>query len=125
MPKEYEKFKAEWAAVLKEINQGLEDMHNDAQIVAQTTGVLAEGAKEIGARVHELKDGGMQGDEIKDFMGDKEIKVFMQAQTDLLATLEKELKRMETLHSGPWVLHENNRFFREGCTCFLGVVAIV
>lgn len=103
MPKEYEKFKTEWAAVQKEIDQGLADMHKDAQIVAQTTGVLGHGAKEIGARVQVLKDGGMKGDDIKDFMGDKDIKVFMQGQTDMLTTLEKELKRVEVLHSGPWV----------------------
>src|SRR5258708_18170018 len=98
MPKEYEKYKAEWAVVLKEINQGLEDMHKDAQIVAQTTGVISEGAKEIGARVHVLKDGGMQGTDISAFMGDKDVKVMMQGQTDMLLTLEKELKRVGALH---------------------------
>jgi sRNA-binding carbon storage regulator CsrA len=103
MPKEYEKFKAEWAVVLKEINQGLDDMHKDAQIVAQTSGVMAEGAKEIGGRVQVLKAGGLQGTEIGAFMGDKDIKVMMQGQTDMMATLEKEIKRVEALHSGPWV----------------------
>jgi hypothetical protein len=103
MPKEYEKFKAEWALVLKDINQGLEDMKKDAQIVAQTSGVMGEGAKEIGLRVGELKAGGMKGDDISDFITDKEVKVMMQGQTDMMAALEKELKRIDALHSGPWV----------------------
>jgi hypothetical protein len=103
MPKEYEKFKAEWAVVLKDINQGLEDIRKDAQNVAHSSGVMAEGAKVIGARVHELKDGGMKGDDIKDFMADKEIKTMMDNMTEIMSNLDKELKRMEALHSGPWV----------------------
>ncbi len=107
MPKEYEKFKAEWAVVLKDINQGLEDIRKDAQNVAHSTGVMGEGAKEIGMRVQELKDGGMKGDDIKDFMADKEIKTMMDNITEIMTNLDKELKRMEALHDGPWVKSKN------------------
>jgi hypothetical protein len=103
MAKDYTKFKAEWTTVLKEIDQGLADMKKNDQHVAQTTGVISEGAKEVGARVQELKAGGMKGKEINDFMTDNEIKVMMASITELMSSLEKELGRMEKLHSGPWV----------------------
>jgi len=103
MPKEYEKFKAEWAQVLKEVNQGLTDMRSDAAVVAQTSGIINEGVKEVGMRVAKLKEGGASGDDIKDYLGDKEVKDMMQGITEHLAVLEKELKRVTALHSGPWV----------------------
>ena len=104
MPKEYEKFKAEWAVVLKEINQGLEEKKKDDGVVAQTSGIIDEGIKEIGMRVAKLKEGGATGADIKDYLGDKEVKDMMQGVTEHLLVLEKELKRIDALHRGPWVV---------------------
>jgi hypothetical protein len=102
MAKDFEKFKAEWAVVQKEVTQALEDIKANAQLVGQTTGIITEGTKEIGKRVQELKDGGRTGDDIKDFIDDGEVKEMMKGVTDFLLSLEKELKRVDTLHTGPW-----------------------
>jgi hypothetical protein len=110
MPKEYEKFKAEWAIVSRDISQALVAIRNDAQVVAQTAGILAHGAKEIGARVHALKANGVHGTKIEDFMADPEIKVMMQGENDMLLVLEKELKHMAELHRGAWA-QQKTRFW--------------
>lgn len=102
MAKEIEKFKAEWVVVKKEVTQGLEDIKANAQLVGQTTGIITEGTKEIGKRVQELKDAGRTGDDIKDFIDDPEVKTMMKGVTDFLLSLEKELKRVDTLHGGAW-----------------------
>ena len=51
MAKDYDKFKAEWAVVKKDIEKALEDIKANAQHVAQTSGVITEGTKELGKRV--------------------------------------------------------------------------
>ena len=103
MAKDYDKFKAEWAVVKKDIEKALEDIKANAQHVAQTSGVITEGTKELGKRVQELKDQGRQGDDLKDFIQDPEVKQMSDSIDDFLQSLERELKRVEALHKGPWV----------------------
>lgn len=103
MAKDYDKFKSEWAVVKKEITKGLEDIKKNAQHVAQTSGVITEGTKELGRRVQELKDQGRQGDELKDFLDDREVKQMSDSINQFLLSLDSELKRVDTLHKGSWV----------------------
>jgi hypothetical protein len=110
MAKEYEKFKAEWDVVKKETQKALDDIKSNAQLVGQTTGIITHGTKEVGRRVQELKDQGQTGDEIKDFLADREVKQAMEGITDFMSSLEKELKRVEALHSGPWKKTKENYF---------------
>jgi hypothetical protein len=103
MAKEYEKFKAEWTVIKKEVETALEEIKANAQHVGQTSGIIQEGTKEIGKRVQELKDQGRQGDELKDFIADPEVKKMSDGVDDFLESLERELKQIETKHKGPWV----------------------
>lgn len=103
MAKEYEKFKAEWDATKKEVEKALDDIKANAALVGQTSGIITEGTKELGKRVQELKDQGQKGDELKDFLADREVKEMAKSIDDFLGSLEKELKRVDTLHKGPWV----------------------
>jgi hypothetical protein len=100
MAKELDKFRKEWAAVQKAVSQAKSEIDKNASAVAQTTGVIDEGIKQLGLEVQACKDRGMDGTKLEDFLSDKEVKQAKDSIDKFLAQLEKELKRIDGLHKG-------------------------
>ncbi|MDB5820931.1 MAG: hypothetical protein JWQ11_4571 [Rhizobacter sp.] len=99
MAKQYEDFKKTFADIEKKTDEANEEIGKNVNFVAQTSGIISEGAKEVGLRVQQLKDGGMKGTTIADFK-DPEIKKYMTAIDEHMSGLEKELKRIAVVHAG-------------------------
>jgi hypothetical protein len=100
MAKELENFKKEWASVQKAVADAKTEINKNAGVVAQTTGVIDEGIKQLGLEVQACKDRGMQGTKLDDFLSDKDVKQASDSIDKYLAQLEKELKRIDGLYKG-------------------------
>jgi hypothetical protein len=98
MAKQYEDFKKTFADIQKKTDESNAEISKNVNLVAQTSGVISEGVKEVGLRVQELKDKGMTGATVDDFK-DPTLKKFMAGIEDHMSTLEKELKRIAALHA--------------------------
>jgi metal-responsive CopG/Arc/MetJ family transcriptional regulator len=99
MAVKYEEFKKEFAAIEKAINDGNDEHKKTMQWTGQASGILKAAAKEIGARVQELKDKGATGTTIKDFENDPEVKQHLKYIEDFLARTDKQLKHSETIRN--------------------------
>ena len=61
MAKTYEEMKKAYETAKKAIEECHAEIKNNERMVGQTAGIIQEGAKEIGLRVQQLKDGGATG----------------------------------------------------------------
>lgn len=94
MAKQYEQFKKDFADIEKAAAEGSAEIKKNAQTIGHLSQLMMEGAKEVGLRVQELKDEGMHGTSIDDFMSDPKVKVMAGEINTALAAVEKELKRI-------------------------------
>jgi hypothetical protein len=100
MAKQYEEYKKTFEQIQKKIKAIAEDIKKNANFVAQTSGIIKEGAKEVGNRIQELKDQGQTGSTIKAFEADPEVKKMLASIDSYMSGLEKELKRIKGVHEG-------------------------
>jgi hypothetical protein len=100
MAKQYEEFKKTFDQIKKKIDNVAEEIKKNEKFVAQTSGVIQEGVKELGLRIQQLKDIGQTGTSIKDFEGDGEVKKMLASIDGFMNGLEKELKRIAGVHEG-------------------------
>ena len=74
MAKEYEEFVKSFKQIQPKIDNVAAEIKKNANLVAQTSGIIQEGVKELGLRIQELKDSGQTGTSIKDFESDPTVK---------------------------------------------------
>jgi len=98
MAKSLAQFQTEFKAIQQLVGEHNQDIFGNAQLVAQTTGVISEGIKVLGERIQELKDEGRTGADIAAFKDDAEVTKFLGGIDDHLSSLERELTRITRLH---------------------------
>lgn len=100
MAKQLEVFTKEFGEIEKAVDAGMEEIVKSSLALRQTSGIMEEGAKELGHHVQELKDKGMQGTHIEDFKSDKQVQTVMAHLDSYLKQAEKELARITALNPG-------------------------
>ena len=105
MAKTYEEMKKAYETARKAIEECHAEIKNNERMVGQTAGIIQEGAKEIGLRVQQLKDGGATGTDIAAFQGDAEVKKMLAEVNNFFASLDKELKQIATAHAAAKTKH--------------------
>ena len=100
MAKQYEEFVKSFKQIQPRIDNVAAEIKKNANLVAQTSGIIQEGVKELGLRIQELKDSGQTGTSIKDFEGDPTVKKMLQSIDGFMGSLDKELKRISAVHDG-------------------------
>ena len=98
MAKSLAQFQTEFKAIQQLVGEHNQDIFGNAQLVAQTTGVISEGIKVLGERIQELRDEGRTGADIAAFKDDAEVTKFLGGIDDHLSSLERELTRITRLH---------------------------
>lgn len=105
MAKSYEELKKAYETAKKAIEECHTEIKNNERMVGQTAGIIQEGAKEIGLRVQQLKDGGATGTDLAAFQNDAEIKKMLAEVNNFFASLDKELKKIAATHSAAKTKH--------------------
>lgn len=100
MAKAYEDFKKSYGEVQAQVSAGMTEIKKNAGAIAQTSGVMSEGVKEIGLRIQELKDAGDKGGKIEDFLWDNDVKTMYASVNSYMKQIETECNRIAGLHAG-------------------------
>lgn len=98
MADKYDELKKTYEAAKAIIEACYIEIKASERVVAQTAGVIQEGTKEIGLRVQKLKDQGAKGTELKDFMGDAEVKKMAASIEQFFGSLDKALQKVSATH---------------------------
>jgi len=109
MAETYDAFKKEFEAIQKDADKAADAIDKSTRVVGQTSGIIAEGIKELGLRIQELKDAGAKGTALKDFEGDAEVKKMSASLDAYLKQVENELTAITSLHGG-LMTNVKNRF---------------
>lgn len=104
MAKALAEYTTEFKEVKKLVADGLEEIKGHAQYLGTTTGIMQAAALEIGKRVQELKSKGAVGNTLKDFLTDPEVKTMSSSLDQYMASLTKELNRMQGLQNGSFAM---------------------
>ncbi|MDX2131850.1 MAG: hypothetical protein SFY69_07350 [Planctomycetota bacterium] len=100
MAKDLAEFTKAFATIKGDVTAGMEQIKKNAAAIAQTSGVMHEGVKEVGLRVQKLKDMGETGASVNDFMSDPEVKSMMGSVNAYMKQIEAECNRIGALHAG-------------------------
>jgi len=100
MAKQYEEFKKTYIDIQKRVAKAQEEINKNANAIAQTSGVMLEGVKEIGLRVQKLKDLGNKGSTIDEFLFDNQVKTMKSSVDAYMKQIKTECDRIGSLHSG-------------------------
>jgi hypothetical protein len=99
MAEKLDEFKKKFADIKAAIIKYKEAFDKNERFIGQTNGVIEEGIKELGLRIHELKDGGMTGNAIDAFMGDADVKQMMNSINSYLGGIQKELAGVTAIYN--------------------------